>query len=236
MADAGNVGSPLGRKIVANSAVQMVGALVASTVSYFTFVIVARQLGPSAFGDMTAALVYLFIPAVLADVGLTATIVRRISAHPEDTERELGTSFPLRAIIAVGITLLFVAAAFVLPFSDRARVGVLIACFGTFATLLTAALLPVFQARLLMQWPVAATVAGRIVTLGLTYVVVATGGGFKSFIWAAVAGQAATFLILAGVLRFVIRLRLRPRVDLPVWKKLIRDGAVLGGALAIGQL
>ena len=226
----------LAARLATNSAVQVAGTIVASGVGFFTFIAVARTLGPAAYGDLTAALIYLFIPAVLADVGLTATVVRTISGNPEETETVLGASLPLRTLIAFGLTGAFVALAYVLPFDDRTRVAVLIASLGTLATLLNATLSPLFQARLMMQWPVVSNVTGRVVTLTLTYAAVAAGLGFKAFVWAAVAGQVVALVVTLVVVATVTEVRLRPHVDLPYWRTLIRGGIVLGAALSLGQL
>jgi O-antigen/teichoic acid export membrane protein len=223
-------------RLATNSIAQVAGTLLASAISFFTFVAVARTLGPAAYGDLAAALVYLFIPGILADVGLTATVVRRISADPDATESALGASLPLRALVAVALTALFVGASFVFPFDHRVRVAILIASVGTIATLFTGGLVPVFQARLAMHWPVVATVSGRIAALGLTYAAIAAGLGFKSLVWASVIGQVVSFLVLTALVLVVMRVALRPRIDLPYWRALLRGGIVLGAALAVGQL
>ena len=228
--------STLAARLATNSAVQVAGTIVASGVGFFTFIAVARTLGPAAYGDLTAALIYLFIPAVLADVGLTATVVRTISGNPEETETVLGASLPLRTLIAFGLTGAFVALAYVLPFDDRTRIAVLIASLGTLATLLNATLSPLFQARLMMQWPVVSNGTGRVVTLALTYAAVAAGLGFKAFVWAAVVGQVVALAVTLVVVATVTEVRLRPHVDLPYWRTLIRGGIVLGAALSLGQL
>jgi O-antigen/teichoic acid export membrane protein len=223
-------------RLAANSLAQVLGTLLASAISFFTFVAVARTLGPAAYGDLAAALVYLFLPAVLGDVGLTATIVRRISAEPAATETLLGASLPLRVLVSLGATGGFVAAAFILPFDHRVRVAVLIASVGTVAALLNSMFAPIFQARLAMHWLVISTVAGRLLTLGLTYAAIAAGLGFKSLVWAAVLGQILTLVVSVLLVIVAMRVRVRPRVDLPYWRTLLRGGIVLGAALAVGQL
>ena len=50
----------LGARLAANSAIQIAGSGLASAISFFTFVAITRGLGPEAFGDFTAAMVFLF--------------------------------------------------------------------------------------------------------------------------------------------------------------------------------
>jgi O-antigen/teichoic acid export membrane protein len=230
------IGTGLAARLVTNSVVQVAGAITGSAISFLTFVAVTRTLGPTGYGDLVAATVYLFIPAVVADVGLTATVVRRISGASDETERMLGVSVPLRALIAILLVGVFIAGSYGLPFDHRTRVAVLIASVGTVFALLNAALVPVFQARLLMHWPVLSMLVGRVVTLGLTYGVVAAGLGFKSFIWASVIGLVVSFGVTVYVVTRVLRIRLRPVLDVRLSRDLLRAGIVLGIALAVAQL
>ena len=73
-------------RLAANSLVQVVGAVLASAIGFVTFIVVARRLGPSIYGDLTAANVFLYVPTVLAEVGLSMVVVREISADEEATD------------------------------------------------------------------------------------------------------------------------------------------------------
>ena len=85
---------------------QIGGSLAASAIGLVTFVAVTRGLGAVDFGVLTTALVYLMIPVILADVGLTTYVVREISAQPERTAAVMQAAMPLRALVsavAVGV-------------------------------------------------------------------------------------------------------------------------------------
>ena len=56
-------------------------------VGFLTFVAVTRGLGSDGFGTLTTALVFLIIPVVLADVGLSTALLREISADPPAPRR-----------------------------------------------------------------------------------------------------------------------------------------------------
>ena len=88
--DDGSGRSSLVVRLAANTVVQAVGSVVASAIGLFTFVAMTRGLGPEAFGDFTAATVFLMIPVVLSDVGLSSAVLREMSAHPERTGPEGG--------------------------------------------------------------------------------------------------------------------------------------------------
>jgi O-antigen/teichoic acid export membrane protein len=221
-------------RIAANSVVLAVGSLVASVISLFTFVAMTRGLGPKAFGDFTAATVYLMIPVVLADVGLSAALVREISARPERIAPALNASLPLRALISAFIVLAAVAVGLAAPFNDQTKVAILISSVGAWLTLMTFSLQPALQAQLRMHWFVSATIVGRLTTLALTLGALWVGLGFKTLVSAHVVGIAATFgVVLWAVARIV---PLRPTVDVAYWRKLVTGSLALGFAIALSQI
>jgi O-antigen/teichoic acid export membrane protein len=197
-------------------------------------VAITRGLGVAAFGDLTAASVYLFVVTVLADVGFSGAVLREISAEPARLEHAMRASVPLRALVAAGAVTVSALIALAAPFNDRMTAAILIGAVGAFFTLMNLAVLPVLQLELRMQWAVLANVAGRIVTLALTLAALAAGLGFNSVVAAASIGLAVTFFVdLAVVAR---RVSLRPAVDLGYWRSLSTGSVELGLSGAIGQI
>jgi O-antigen/teichoic acid export membrane protein len=226
--------SALSVRLAANTVVQVAGGALASLVSFFTFVAVTRGLGPEAFGNFTAATVFLFIPVVLADVGLSTAVLREISAAPERTEPAMRASLPLRALISAGALVIAIAVGMAMPFNDQTKVAILISSAGAFFTLLTLSLQPVLQAQLKMHWAAAATLAGRVSTLALTLGALAVGLGFKSIVTAQVIGLAVTFLLHAVAVAAIVPLR--PVVDVAYWRRLVAGSLVIGLAISISLI
>ena len=221
-------------RLATNTIVQVVGNLLATTIGFFTFVAVTRGLGPEAYGDFTAAMVFLFIPVAIADVGLFVAVLREISAAPERTERAMRASLPLRALVSATVVALAAGIGVAMPFNSRTTTALLIGSVGSFLTLMTLALLPVLQARLKMHWAVLGNVAGRIVTLAATLGVLAAELGFSSIVWAHVAGLAVTFVVQVVAVGRIVPLR--PVVDRAYWRSLLAGSLVIGLAIAISQI
>lgn len=226
--------SALTVRLAANTIVQVGGGALASLISFFTFVAVTRGLGPEAFGDFTAATVFLFIPVVLADVGLSTAVLREISESPTRTEPAMRASLPLRALISAAALLLAIAVGMAMPFNDQTKVAILISAGGAFFTLLTLSLQPVLQAQLKMHWAAAATLAGRVTTLALTLGALAVGLGFKSIVTAQVVGLAVTFVLHLVAVAAIVRLR--PVFDVPYWRRLVTGSIVIGLAISISLI
>ncbi|HEU6446740.1 MAG TPA: oligosaccharide flippase family protein, partial [Gaiellaceae bacterium] len=227
-------GERLAVRLAANSIVQIGGSALAAAISFFTFVAMTRGLGPDAYGNYVAATSFLFLPIVLSDLGLATTVLRDISARPQETEPVMRRSVPLRAGISGVAVAAMVVLGLVIPFNEQTKVAVLIWSVGAWATLMNVALLPVLQAQLRMHWAVAANLAGRSAALALTLGALAADLGFNGVVWAQVIGVVVTFLAdLLVVSRLV---QLRPIVDLPYWRALVRGSIVIGLAIGLGQV
>lgn len=221
-------------RLATNTIVQTLGILGSAAIGFFTFVAITRGLGPEAFGDFTAAMVFLYIPVVVADIGFSAAVIREISAAPERTERAMRASLPFRALVSGGTVGLAAAIGVALPLNERTTDALLIGAIGSFLTLMTLALLPVLQAQLRMHWAVAGNMAGRLVTLGATLGALELDLGFKSIVWAQVIGIAVTFVVhLYAVSRTV---RIRPVVDTDYWRNLVLGSLVIGLAIGFSQI
>jgi O-antigen/teichoic acid export membrane protein len=221
-------------RLAANSLVQIGGTGLASAISFFTFVAITRGLGPSAYGSYVAASAFLYLPSVLADLGLSTVVLREISGFPERMGATMRRSLPPRTLIsaaAVGIT---VVIGLLLPFDEQTKTAIAILSLWAFAVLLNSTVLPVLQAQLRMQWAVLANVVGRLVTLGLTLLALAADRGFNAVVWAAVIGAVVTLVIdVAIVARSV---SLRPVIDFDYWGGLVRTSLVLGLAVGLSQV
>jgi O-antigen/teichoic acid export membrane protein len=226
--------APTVARLASNTIVQAVGIPLQSLVSLGTYAAITRYLGPSAFGDYTTATVFLLIPVAFADIGLSAIVVREISAVPERAEAVLRASYSLRLIISAVAIAVTVGTSFVLPFDHRARVAILIMAFGAFLSLVNLSVMPVLQVQLRMQWAVFANLAGRIVTFVATLAVLALGLGFKAVVVANVIGLAV--ILAVGVYAVRSAHTLRPSIDVAYWRRFLKATLVLGLGLAIMQV
>ena len=221
-------------RLATNSLIQAGGSFLASAIAFFTFVAITRGLGPDAFGQLTAATAFLFIPTVLAEAGLSAAVLRQISANPEETDHAIRASFPFRTFVSAGAILLAVAIGLAAPFPHLTKVAIVISSVGSLFTLMTLNLVPVFQAKLQMHWSVMSTIAGRLLTLVLTLGALAAGFGFKAVVLAQVIGLGLIFVLHVLIVRRHVSLR--PIVDTAYWRSLVAGSFALGLAIALSQI
>jgi O-antigen/teichoic acid export membrane protein len=231
----GALASPEGiafvRRLGTNTIAQMVGLAGGTALGFLNFLAVTRGLGPDAFGDLTAATIFLLFPVALADLGLATGVLREISISPDRAEYVIRASLPLRAVLGAPVLFAALALSVVLPYTDRAQSAIWLSAIGTFVTFLALGLNPLFQARLQMHVPVAATLAGRALTLVLIVLALATGHGFREVVLAYVAGAIASAMIV-----FVVAARsitVRPLFAADYWPALLRGSLVIGIATGV---
>jgi O-antigen/teichoic acid export membrane protein len=214
------------RRLGVNTLAQTAGLAGGTILGFLNFVAVTRGLGTDAFGDLTAATVFLLFPVALADVGLATGVLREISVASDRTEFVMRASLPLRALISIAVLVVALAASLALPFTDRAQTAIWLTSIGSFFTLLTLALQPLFQVRLQMHVPVGANLAGRALTLALILAVFALDRGFNEVVLSYVVGSVLTFaIVLVAAAR---QISLGPLIRPDYWRTLVR------GSLAIG--
>jgi O-antigen/teichoic acid export membrane protein len=219
------------RRLGVNTIAQTAGLAGGTVLGFLNFLAVTRGLGPEAFGDLTAATVFLLFPVALADIGLATGVLREISVHSERSEFVVRASLPLRFVVAVGVLAVALAVSVLLPFTDRAQTAIWLGSIGAFLTLLALGLNPLFQARLQMHIPVSATIAGRALTLVLILVAFAGDRGFTAVVLAYVAGAALTFLIVFAVA--ARHISVRPLFATGYWGTLIRGSLTIGLATGV---
>lgn len=231
----GTVATPEGaafvRRLGVNTLAQTIGLALGTILGFANFLLVTRGLGPEAFGDLTAATVFLLFPVALADVGLATGVLREISVAPDRTEVVLRASLPLRFVIAVGVLGLALGVSLVLPFNEREQTAIWLSSPASLLTLLALGVYPLFQARLQMHVPVGATLAGRILTLVLIVAAFASGRGFNAVVLSYVAGALLTFAIVYAVA--ARRVSLRPLFDTTYWGRLLRGSLAIGVATGL---
>lgn len=221
-------------RLAVNTIAQVAGSFGGAAIGLVTFFVLARGLGPAAYGDYTAAVAYLFLPIVLVDGALTVGVVRDISAAPDRTERAMRAFLPLAAVTSVAIIGVVVAIGLALPFTSRMKVALLIGSVGALLTLMSFSLRPYFQARLEMERAVATNIVGRLVTLALVFLAVVFDLSFEAVVAATVVGPAVTFAL--QLLLVARQISIRPTFDADYWRQLAVRSSQVSIASALAQM
>lgn len=214
------------KKVAYNTSVQLLGKLVTTAISLTLVIYLSRYLGVFGYGEYTTIFAYLGFFSVFVDFGLYLIAVREISKPDVNIEKIVGNLFSLRLILAFLVFSLASGIGFLLPYSSTVKAGIVIGGVALALVTITQATFSVFQAKLRMDFAVWADVFGRIVVLGLTLFFMSQGYEFLFIIFAYVVGNLLTFLIGLFFTRKFIKLR--PRLDIDVWRGLLIEAIPLG--------
>lgn len=225
---------PTARRVATNTAVQVAGRAVALATGTASIVILTRYLGSEDYGKLVLAFSYLQIFGVIADAGMFTVVVRELARSPERAEELVSTTLALRLVLSLATIALAAAISLALPYDEQVRVAILIAGGAMLFGLLNSAVVALFQAELRMDRAVISDAIGRALTLAGTATAAALDLGFYAVIAAAVVGTLVTFGV---ALRFARRsVRLRPRLDRVLSRRLLATSLPLGVALAVNEV
>ena len=212
------------RGLVGNAGALLGSRLLRALLSWAGTIMVARTLSPEEFGQFTLVFTVLGLMSVVTDMGIGRLAVRGI-LDDHSARTFPGTYLALRSLL--GVVGYVVAVVVVVVMGYPREVVVATAVAGVVIVLATPsnALLAVFQARMRLGTVSIAETAGTLAQLGFTAAVVLAGGTLLLFVLPALLYEV---VVLAWKIVAARRLvTLRPRVDLPMWRGLMREALPL---------
>ncbi|MFH1711872.1 MAG: oligosaccharide flippase family protein [Patescibacteria group bacterium] len=217
------------KALAKNTALQITGKLLATFFGLLTVAVLARYLGTAGYGQLTIALTFLSVFAVIVDFGLTLTTTQMISEHKAREEHLLGNLLSLRIISAVLFLALAPIVALAFPYDNIVKIAIAVGAvsylFGTTSQMLVG----VFQKRLVIGRFVLAELINRGGVLLGAIIAPLFGLSLVGIVWILVAGNALqliSILIFAG--RYV---KLRLKLNLATWKDIISRSWPIGASI-----
>lgn len=224
------------RAVAVSTLWQIASQAVMAVLSAITVKFVAIGLSEELAGAYNSAYGYLQIFAILADFGLYAVSINELSKST-NKERVLGALLTIRVFLTFASLGAAVLIAWMIPVwsGTPLPIGITIAAFVPFLTLLSGVLRTVFQIHYKMHLVFVAEVLQRLVTAVLMAALIYTGirassdvSDYQTFLWVGVLGSLTLF-ILSFV--FAVRqMRIRPVFDWAVLRPLILTALPFGAA------
>ncbi len=222
------------RKIATSTLWQIGSQLTMAALSVISVKFIAIGLSKELAGAYNSAYGYLQLFAILADFGLYAVSVREVSSS-KNSERILGSLIVLRSIIAVLSLGSALVIAWIVPawHGTPLQIGITIAAFVPFFTLLAGVLRTVFQVQYKMHLVFIAEVTQRVITASLMAGVILLGIRLSTDVrvyqyFLAVGAFGAVVLFILSVF-FAMRITvIRPCFDRILLASLLRKAMPYG--------
>lgn len=223
----------LARSLSLNMALVTVGRVLTILMSLVLMMILTRGLEPEGFGHYRSVIAYLGLAGIVSYLGLHLIFVREFSREGADQPALLGQALSLRLVSAAAILIAAAGLAWLFPYEPIVRWGILLAAPAFIAVAAHQLLTGVFQEKLKQAPPVAAEVAGGMLTLALVLAMLQAGMGVIPVLAAYVAGN----LLTLGI-SWTAAYRLVPfslRADTGVWKALLLPALPIAGTQLLQQ-
>ncbi len=223
----------LARRVAFNTIVQFVGRIAGAATAIILTRMIAQYLGVAGYGRYTTIFAYITFFGAVADFGFFWYLVREVAKNKEDAERITANVITLRLLFAVLVLVLGSLIAFSIDRYDSViRIGIVLLAASMLWVTLSNTLIGVFQAHERMDYPVIDEVIGRLVTLGLTWLVVRNHLDLMAVVLAALAGSFVIFFLNFILAQRYVRLRLG--FDFHLWKQIMRENTTLGINVLLG--
>jgi O-antigen/teichoic acid export membrane protein len=220
----------IAQALAANTAVQVVGKVVSTTIGVVVVGLLTRLLGTEGFGKYATANAFLQVFAILMDLGLNVLLVQMLGEHAGDEKKEkqiVSSFFTLRVVMASIILTLGVGIAWLIPAYDMELKLAIVAIWGSFFfTLLNQVVVGVQQRHLKMHVVAISEVAGRVTLLIGVLIAIAQGWGLVPVILIVSLGGFINF-----ILNYVVATRYADfswNPDIAMWKMAIRRAWPIG--------
>lgn len=209
----------LAKKIILNTAVHTLGKFGASFIGIFIVAILTRYLGVTGYGAYTTIFTYLFFFAILSDLGLYVVTVNELGRSEFGEEKFFNNIFSLRFFSALLLMIVASALAWFFPYSFLIKLGILIAALSVFLNLLDQVVVAFFQNKIEMTRVAVAEITGKIITLGLTVLMVYLNQGLLWVLASVILGFSVNLGVNLVYLRKFIKLKFD--FDFEIWRRIL---------------
>lgn len=217
------------KSLARNTAMQVTGKFLATFFGLLTVAILTRYMGAEGYGELTLAITFLSVFAVIVDFGLTLTTTQLISEHKADEQKLIGNLLAMRIITGVLFLALAPLIALLFPYSEGVKLAIAV---GTFAYLFGSTaqmMIGIFQKRLVIGRFVIAELLNRSAVLAGAILAPLFGFGLVGIMMLFVIGNT---LQLLSILTFAGRLvKLSFQFDLNTWRKIISRSWPIGASI-----
>lgn len=225
------------KKVIYNTASQIVAKLITATSSLLITIIIGRSLGPSGYGDFTKIFTFVGYFYTIADFGFNAIYIKLTAGQPASTL--IRALVGLRLIIAVFLAAVAISTSFILPysanlsigFSPLVKIGITIASLTIVTQALTTSANAFFQKNLRYDFSAIASVVGTGVILITTVIAALLKAPFLIYALAYVLGGMTFVIVAYFIILNIYKVSILPEFSKISSKRFINDAWPIGIAL-----
>lgn len=225
------------KKVIVNTASQIVGKFVTATSSLVITILIGRALGPAGYGDFTKIFTFVGYFYTFGDFGLNAIYIKLTQKNePQSLIRALAG---LRLLVALFLAAVAIFVSFILPYNSAlslgfgpiVKLGIAIASLTIVTQALFTTANAFFQKNLRYDLSAIASVIGTFVVLALTAIAFTTKSSIFFFVTAYVVGGAIFVVSAYLIILKKFKLSIMPEFSKTASRKLLSGAWPIGVAL-----
>lgn len=222
------------QRVFRHTLVQIIGRALGTIIGLVAVGIVTRSLGTDGFGAYTTITAYLSAFAVLADFGISTTLVAMLAEKNADEERLAKNAFGLRITMTTLVLAVAAGIALLTPYSKDIKQGILIMIVSFIAIAANQIQIAIFQRHVRMDRPALAEVLGRVFLLIGVIISAALHGGLFGILLAVIVSNVLQAIVAGVLLRGISPLT--PAWDFAIWKKILSRAWPVGISIALNLI
>ena len=220
------------QRIFKNVFASGVGTAMGGILQFVAVLLVARALGPATFGLFACLATMAFVLNRIADLGMSAILVRDFSVNPRITGNLLGSALSLAWLLLLGTSLAIAGVVQFVPIAAHVELVTVLMAVSGLLQLPCACYGAVMRAREENELEVLGFFAHKLVLLLGLCVALRLNCGLQAVAIIYVGSAAAQWTICREIVR---RRYLRPRwrIDVADWRYLVKESIPFGWSAAI---
>jgi len=235
----------LARKILSNTAWQVIGKIITAGLGIISVKLITNYLIPSEYGEYTTIYEYTALFAIIADFGLFTIAIREMAHGSGDKKivsKIVSNVLSIRTLLAIASLGVGSIGAYLIPayYNSFIPIGVTLVAFSTLFTLMSGTISSVLQFHLKMHWASVAQTIGKIITVGyISYVILYLfpsnpTSGFSHLFYAWIGGSLFSLIMTYYVSSKLVSITFA--FDIKYWKDVLIKALPYGLALMLGTM
>jgi O-antigen/teichoic acid export membrane protein len=219
-----------GRRLTADIAVQIVGRILNLALGVVVTVVVVRTLGQHRFGQWSTLFAISDLLGYLGEFGIDKVVVRQAASEREREPEYLGTLVWLRTLLAIPVTLAFLAITLVIASDAPMRISAVVLAVLLLLPPLSS-LSVVFQLRVRNDLSMLFITVNSVLWTGSAVAVAVLSGGIVAMSVAFVGAMVLMVAIQTLAVRRLATVRIRG--SRPLWGQVAKFALPVGVALSL---
>jgi O-antigen/teichoic acid export membrane protein len=223
------------QRIVKNAVFGIGAGLIGGLVYLATILTIAHTVSLVEFGEYSFVLAFGMFFQLFADAGVPRMLVREIAKDPQAFVTLAGATESLIWVVSIAVSLLVAIIVPFLHFGTDVKIAALLMCLATMATFHAAGYSAVLRAFEDNELNYLGFVLQKVLLLGFIVVTLKLKLGLIGIVVSHLASNVLLWNFYQLVVtRFYARIPLR--IDVPLWKSLVRAALPMGGGVMLRQL